>query len=622
MQRSIATVSLSGPLEDKLRAAAAAGFDGVELFEPDVISCPLSPTELRERMNEHGLKVSLYQPFRDFEAVGDELLARNLRRAKRKFALMEEVGADMMLVCSSVHQDAIDDDRLAADQLCQLADCAAEHGIRIAYEALAWGRHVDSFEHSWRIVQAADHENLGVCLDSFHILAHGDDPRPIAAIPGDKIFFVQLADAPRLAMDVLQWSRHHRSLPGQGAFDLAAFVEYVVSAGYQGPLSLEVFNDVLRQADSERTAIDAMRSLLALEDAVARLHRTSGSSVGAALRELPPPPSLGGFAFVELAVDLVSETVVERLLAALGFEHSGVHRSKPVELWRNGDSCVVLNRNQRPTPAHAAGIAEVSTLAVESPDPDGSTRRGDALLAPRLARRRGPREAELSAITAPDGISVFTCRSANGHARSWLDDFIGPDLTHVSEPELTGIDHVALSQRFECFDETFLFYRTVFSLQPQVPHELAAPHGLMRSRALASQPGGVRIVLNVPLLGGGVMHPPDVQHVAFGCRDIFAAAEAMQARGMPVLPITDNYYDDLAARLGLADDVLVRMRDLGICYDRDATGEFLHFYTPLAGARLFFEVVERRGDYDGYGAANSVVRMAAQSERVEALRAG
>ena len=124
-------------------------------------------------------------------------------------------------------------------------------GLRIAYEALAWGRHVDDVRP--RVAdrrRRADHPALGICLDSFHILSRGADPAgDRATIPGEKIFFLQLADAPQLVMDVLQWSRHYRCFPGQGGFDLAGFLAHVLAAGYAGPLSLEVFNDVFRQAD-------------------------------------------------------------------------------------------------------------------------------------------------------------------------------------------------------------------------------------------------------------------------------------------------------------------------------------------------------------------------------------
>ncbi len=617
MRRSIATVSLSGALEDKLAAAASAGFDGIELFEPDLIACPQSPDELRGRLAELGLELSLYQPFRDLEGVSPRRLAANLRRAERKLAVMEKLGARMMLVCSSVDEDAIDDDALMAEQLGLLADLAAGYGVRVAYEALAWGRHVAGFERSWRVVERADHLNLGVCLDSFHILARGDDPSHIAEIPGAKIFYVQLADAPKLGMDVLQWSRHHRCLPGQGGFDLASFVAHVLAAGYEGPLSLEVFNDVLRQTDPVRTAVDAMRSLIGLEDAVAK--RALGPDAATlGHKELPPPAALAGYAFVELAVDPVSEASVQRLLTALGFHQAGLHRSKPVELWGNGEARVVLNRGRRRPGERGNGVAEVSTVAVESSEPERALCRSERLLAPRLVRKRGPRETDLAAIEAPDGTSVFICRTADGGPR-WQDDFISLDLAGDGAGTLLCIDHVALSVSLESFDETVLFHRAVLGLEPDSSQELAGPRGLIRSRALRSHGSGVRIVLNVPLLAGGALHPADLQHVAFACPDIFVAAEGLRRHGVPALPIPDNYYDDLTARLELDDDLVKSMRDLAICYDRDSDGELLHFYTPLAGTRVFFEVVERRGAYSGYGAANSVVRMAAQHGALQAL---
>ena len=219
----------------------------------------------------------MYQPLRDFEAVPEAQFAANLRRAEAKFEVMDELGAGLLLVCSNVSPDAIDDDALASAQLHALAERAAAHGIRIAYEALAWGRHVRDYDHAWRIAEAGDHPNLGTCLDSFHVLSRGADPAGIREIPAEKIFFLQLADAPHLVMDVLQWSRHYRCFPGQGGFDLADFLGHVLAAGYDGPLSLEVFNDVFRQADPQRMAVDAMRSLLLLEASCRRRPRCTAT---------------------------------------------------------------------------------------------------------------------------------------------------------------------------------------------------------------------------------------------------------------------------------------------------------------------------------------------------------
>jgi 4-hydroxyphenylpyruvate dioxygenase len=591
MRRSIATVCLSGTLEDKLAAAAAAGFDEVELFEPDLISSDCTPAQVRRLAVSLGLKIGLYQPFRDFEAVPEAQLRANLRRAEAKFAVMEEAGADLLLVCSNVSDTTIDDDALAAAQLRTLAERAAEHGIRIAYEALAWGRHVRDYDHAWRIVEAADHPNLGTCLDSFHILSRGGDPRGIRSIPAEKIFYLQLADAPRLVMDVLQWSRHYRCFPGQGGFDLPSFLQHVLAAGYTGPLSLEVFNDVFRQADPKRMAVDAMRSLLLLEEAT---HATP----------LPAAAPLRGYAFAELAVAAERASSVERLLIAMGFRQAGHHRTKPVQLWRHGDTHILVN--------HAEAGPRVAAIAVESAEPLRSAQRAERLLAPLLPRDRGADEADLSAIAAPDGTSVFFCRT--DASDSWLTDFVTAGPPGLGVPaEITGIDHVALSQPFDFFDEAALFYRSVLGLELESGLELAGPDGLVRSRAARSADGSVRFALSVPLVGNG---GSELQHVAFACGDIFAAARTMRERGVPLLPVPDNYYDDLASRTELDPALSARMRELGILYDADSSGgELLHFYTAMIGPSLFFEVLERRAGYDGYGAANSPVRMAAQLRR-------
>ena len=588
MDKGIATVCLSGTLEDKLAAAAHAGFDSVEIFEPDLIGCPLSPGEIRARADALGLRLALYQPFRDFEAVGPARLAANLRRAEAKFDVMEALGIDLMLVCSNVAGDPIDDDDLAAEQLSGLADRAAVRGLRIAYEALAWGRHVDTFDHAWRIVAAADHPALGTCLDSFHILSRGSDPAAIRSIPGERIFFLQLADAPRMAMDVLQWSRHYRCFPGQGDFDLASFCRHVLATGFAGPLSLEVFNDVFRRADAEGTAVDAMRSLLVLEDQL-----RPGT--------VTPAPPLAGYAFAELAVSPGSGPEIARQLEAIGLRLVGPHRTKPVQLWSAGAAHVVLNHGDH----RGEGIA---AFAVESTDATDSVQRAETLGAPVLARRRQPGEADLAAIAAPDGTSVFFADADH----EWQYDFVAVDgrpSRGSGVPRRLVIDHLGLPQPFDAFDEAALFYRSLLDLAPTDSQDLAAPHGLVRSRAVSNAPGDVRLALNVPVLAGP--DDPSLQHVAFACDDVLALAHELRDGGVAPLSIPDNYYDDLVARHDIDEDFVDALRELDVLYDRDQHGELLHLYTPAIG-RVFFEVLERRGGYNGYGASNSPVRMAAQ----------
>jgi sugar phosphate isomerase/epimerase/4-hydroxyphenylpyruvate dioxygenase-like putative hemolysin len=610
LRLAIATVCLSGTLEDKLAAAAAAGFTGVEIFESDLIASPWSPQRVRQECARRGLAIVLYQPFRDFEAVPPDVYRANLRRAERKFDVLEQLGASTMLVCSSESPDAVDDDDLAAEQLHELASRAERRGLRIAYEALAWGRFVNRYSHAWRIVRRADHPGLGLCLDSFHVLSRDDDLAGIRVVPGEKVFHLQLADAPRLNMDVVEWSRHHRLFPGLGSFDLAGFVSQVLSTGYDGPLSLEVFNDVYRQADPRYAAIDGMRSLLGLQETVSTRNPTRLHMTG-----LPRAPQLGGHVFTELAVDDVSGPVVARTLAALGFAHTGQHRSKPVQLWQQGNARILLNF--APQRTVSPGTAAICALAVESSDPAESTRRAERLLAPVLPRTRQPDEAELSSVAAPDGTAVFFCRTGTD-GTGWLADFTGTGKSPRVDGHVTGTDYVSLTESVDDFDQAALFYRFVLGLESTRTTELAAPFGLIRSRATADSANHVRITLNTAPLRRGDWSPaiPSPQHVAFASDDAIASAKAMRALGAPVLKIPDNYYDDLDARLAPPPELLATMREHSILYDRDEHGEYLHFYTEMLGSRIFFEVVQRIDGYTGYGSPNSApVRMAAHRLR-------
>ena len=170
-------------------------------------------------VRDAGLKVAVFQPFRDFEGMPEPQRARAFDRAERKFDVMQALGTDLMLVCSNVSPAALGGVDRAADDLRELGERAAKRGLRIGYEALAWGRHVYDHRDAWEIVRRADHPAVGLVLDSFHTLAREIDPESIRRIPGDRIFLVQVADAPQLDMDLLSWSRHFRNLPGQGGLD-------------------------------------------------------------------------------------------------------------------------------------------------------------------------------------------------------------------------------------------------------------------------------------------------------------------------------------------------------------------------------------------------------------------
>ncbi len=239
MKTSIATVSISGELPEKLAAIAAAGFDGVEIFENDFLAFDGSPKDVGRMVRDLGLEITLFQPFRDFEGMPASHRQRTFDRAERKFDIMQELGTDLVLVCSNVSPVSLGGvDRAAAD-FHELGERAAKRGLRVGFEALAWGRHINDHRDAWEIVRRADHQNVGLILDSFHSLSRKIDINSIRSIPKDKIFIVQLADAPLIDMDLLYWSRHFRNMPGEGDLPVTAFTSAIAQTGYDGYFSLK-----------------------------------------------------------------------------------------------------------------------------------------------------------------------------------------------------------------------------------------------------------------------------------------------------------------------------------------------------------------------------------------------
>ena len=609
LPKSIATVSLSGTLPDKLDAAATIGFDGVEIFENDLLTFDGTPQDVRQIADDLGLELFLFQPFRDFEAMPEPQRARNLDRAERKFDVMQALGIDLLLVCSNVQPVAIGDAARAAADLAEMAERAARRGLRVGYEALAWGRHVQRWAQAWDIVQRAAHPALGLIVDSFHTLALGDDPAGIAGVPANKLFFVQLPDAPKLSLDALSWSRHYRNFPFQGGLDVPSFLRAVLASGYRGPLSLEVFNDDFRSAAARLTARDGLRSLVLLE-----------AEAGGA--PLPAAPVLDGFEFVEFAVDDAALAGLAAMLGQLGFAHAGTHKSKSVQLYRQGGANLVLNAEPDSAAAehfHLHGPS-VCAMAFRVDSAERALGRATALLSSEWRERTGTGERTIPAVRAPDGTLIYLVEPASQQRSIWEDDF---DLLPGagSTGDITGIDHVALALPAGRMDSFVLFFRAVFGMAADALWDLPDPFGLVHSRAMADPTGSVRLPLNISESGKtgtgrfvSAYAGAGVHHIAFAVRDVAAAVAAAEDRGGPILPVPANYYDDLAARWGMEDADLDRLRVHALLYDRDEGGEYRHAYTDPFDDRFFFEFVERRG-YRGFGAVNSAVRMAAQANR-------
>lgn len=618
MKTSIATVSLSGTLGEKLEAIANARFDAVEIFENDLVTFDGPPAEVRRACDGLGLAIATLQPFRDFEGMPEGLRARAFARAERKFDVMQELGCDLLMICSNVSPDSLGGiDRAAAD-LRELAERAARRGLRIAFEALAWGRHINDYRDAWEAVRRADHPAVGLVLDTFHILARGTDLAPVRAIPGDRIFLVQLADAPRLQMDYLSWSRHFRNFPGQGDLPVLDFMEALSATGYDGALSLEIFNDEFRAGSARSVAIDGHRSLRFLLD---QLRRCTGRPVPG-VPVLPARSRPVGVGFIEFAADDRDAPRLETLLSGLGFRRAGRHRSKAVTRWCQGDINLVVNREKEGF-AHSFNVVHgsaVCALGLAVDDAAATFQRATLLLDQPFRQLVGPGELDIPAVRGVGGSLVYFLDRSSALGRVWEIEFDeAGEAVAAAGAGLTRVDHIAQSMHYEEMLSWLLFYTSLVELQKIAPQDVADPGGLVRSQVVEAPDGSLRIILNASqsqrtqssrflseLFGSGV------QHVAFATDDMMATVQCLRRSGVRLLEIPENYYDDLLAKTDLSPEQVAVFREYDILYDRDGDAEYLQVYTDTFDQRFFFEIVQRRG-YRGYGAVNAPVRLAAQS---------
>jgi 4-hydroxyphenylpyruvate dioxygenase len=619
MQTAIATVCLSGTLPEKLEAIAAAGFGAVEIFENDLLSFNGTPADVRRMAGDLGLKIAVYQPFRDFEGMPEPQRSRVFSRAERKFDTMAELGCDFLMVCSNVSPDSLGGiDRAAAD-FHELGERASNRGMRVAFEALAWGRHIDDYRDAWEVVRRADHPSVGFVLDSFHALARGTDLRGIRAIPRDKIFLVQMADAPRLQMDYLSWSRHYRCFPGQGDLPIDAFMDALGATGFDGLLSLEIFSDRFRAGSARGVALDGRRSLLFMLDELNR--RMPARLPG--LPGLPPRARCEGVEFIEFAMDGETADGFEATLRGLGFTHAAQHRSKAVGRWNQGGINVVVNRETEGF-AHSYYVthgSSVCAIALRVDDASSAVERAVSLLDQPFRQAVGPGELDIPAVRGVAGSLVYFVDGKSDLDRLWDVDFEPvSNGARSADVGLMAVDHLSQTMRYEEMLTWLLFYNSLFDVVQTSTQAVVDPGGVVQSQAVETATGSLRLVLNASQshqtlssrflsesFGGGV------QHVALATDDIFATVEGLCRNGVELLPIPENYYDDLETRADLSDDEIARMKRLNILYDREGEAEFFQAYTKaLLDGGFFFEIVQRRG-YRGYGAVNAPIRLAAQT---------
>jgi 4-hydroxyphenylpyruvate dioxygenase len=602
MKRGISSLSFSGPLEKKIEAAAKAGFDGIEVFREDLVYFDGKPADVARLAKSAGIEILSLQSLRDFEARPNQDRDWARRRASRFLDLAVEIGAPLLVVCANTRADTLDDEERAAEDLAWLAEQAQGRGVRIGYEALSISHIVRTYVNAWRIVQHADHPNLGLIVGAVHTLVMQQNFDQLATIPADRLFMVHMADAPRMNMDPRLLTRHFRVFPGQGEQPVAALYGRLEQIGYRGSLSLEIFNDQVRAMPPTMVADDGIRSIRLLEEAAS--HTADG-------------PGIDDIAFVEIACSGQDAARLKGVLAALGFVHTHTHNSMNVSLYRQGGIDIVVNEQKNCVAASYNLLHGLSVFALAY-----SVRNLPAMLERVLEHRGG----EVHYHGGPIGPRIPAIRGIGGSFLYLLDadvprdEYYAKDFRPVAAaPAAAGlirIDHLSQAVPLQEFLSSVLYYRALFGFGCSEQIDLIDPHGTVRNRNMHTPNGRVWMSLNASLSPNSTTQRflsqaagAGFQHFGFSCADIFAFADRLDPG--TVLPFPDNYYEDLLLRFDIEPALVARMQARGILYDEDASGRYFQIYTRDVNG-LFFEAVQRDG-YRGFGAANAPVRMAAQA---------
>jgi 4-hydroxyphenylpyruvate dioxygenase len=430
------------------------------------------------------------------------------------------------------------------------------------------------------------------------------------------------------SMDVLQWARHHRSFPGQGDFDVTGFFEQVLRAGYTGPLSLEIFNDIFRETPNRRTAVDAMRSLLYLESEARR--RMAAAEPRAAAARGAVQPAAGARAVGPVVHRVrgrrgLGPRACTRWCRQLGFRRIGTHRSKAVTLYRQGEINLIVNAQpdsfaRQRFDAHGTSVC---ALGVRCDDPLAAVGRATAMRSQRHDSPVGPNELRVPAIVAPGGNLIHFVPEALGANGLYEADFVLDDAgaRQRTTPACSASTTWPWAWRSTSSTPGCCSRAPCSAWSPARAWSWPTPSASSAAAAWPMPQRSLRLVLNVSLsqrtrtartlsvTGGGAVH-----HIALGCADIFDTVARLRANGTRFVPISDNYHDDLATRIDLAPALLARMREAGVLFDRSPGGDYLHIYTESFEGGLFFEVAQRVGSYDAYGALNAPARMASQAQ--------
>jgi inosose dehydratase len=242
----------SGSSEAALRDIAAAGYEGVELFDGNLIEYENRPDELRQLLGETQLELVAVYSGANF--IFPEILREELWKISRAAALAARLDAEHLVVgggAQRVHGASEEDYARLAEGLEQVVAIAAEHGLRASYHP-----HLSTIvENPEQLDKVMDRSRIDFCPDTAHLVAGGGDPAELIRRYADRISYVHLKDFTAEPFAFLPL--------GRGEIDFAAILDELERAGYDGWLTVELDEYDGAPVDAARESrkyLDALRA--------------------------------------------------------------------------------------------------------------------------------------------------------------------------------------------------------------------------------------------------------------------------------------------------------------------------------------------------------------------------
>lgn len=243
-----ATVKTS-PLDVQIQLACQAGFRQIGLWSTDVeasISAGKTLGQIKSTLDSCGLRVAELCFLGGWQDAAETEFQQVLRTTAKLCGLCRALDCEILVTVPTLKAGHLPEAPGRLRQICRIAN---DYGVRVALEFPGNAAEVKDLCTAHGLISAAGCPNAGLVIDAFHFFLGGSKLADFDALKGSEIFLVHVSDAMNLPMEKLRVPHDNRTFPGEGIIDFVPFFEQLGRLGYQGAVSLEIWNSEVHRAD-------------------------------------------------------------------------------------------------------------------------------------------------------------------------------------------------------------------------------------------------------------------------------------------------------------------------------------------------------------------------------------